>query len=73
MPDTKGWTWVLGRPCPECGFDASTGTAMAVPRLIRDNFGAWKQPFADGGIRPGRPDADPLFSNWDQDAPEPAG
>ncbi|HEY5013683.1 MAG TPA: DinB family protein, partial [Acidimicrobiia bacterium] len=22
-PDTKDWTWVLERPCPECGFDAS--------------------------------------------------
>jgi len=20
-PDTKDWTWVLARPCPECGFD----------------------------------------------------
>ena len=23
-PDTKDWTWVLDRPCPECGYDAST-------------------------------------------------
>ena len=22
-PDTKDWTWVLERPCPECGFDAA--------------------------------------------------
>ncbi len=22
-PDTKDWTWVLERPCPDCGFDAS--------------------------------------------------
>jgi len=21
-PDTKDWTWVLARPCTECGFDA---------------------------------------------------
>jgi hypothetical protein len=21
VPDTKDWTWVLRRPCPECGFD----------------------------------------------------
>lgn len=20
-PDTKDWTWVLERPCPDCGFD----------------------------------------------------
>ncbi len=23
-PDTKDWTWVISRPCPECGFDPST-------------------------------------------------
>ena len=22
VPDGKDWTWVLERPCPECGFDA---------------------------------------------------
>ena len=21
VPDTKDWTWVLQRPCPECGLD----------------------------------------------------
>ena len=26
-PDTKDWTWVLDRPCPECGFDASSVSA----------------------------------------------
>jgi len=24
MPDTKNWTWVLERPCPECGFEAGS-------------------------------------------------
>jgi hypothetical protein len=24
MADTKNWTWVLERQCPECGFDAAT-------------------------------------------------
>jgi hypothetical protein len=23
FPDDKDWTWVLERPCPDCGFDAS--------------------------------------------------
>ncbi len=23
VPDDKDWTWVLERPCPECGFDAA--------------------------------------------------
>ena len=28
-PDTKDWTWVLERPCPECGFDAAAFDAGA--------------------------------------------
>lgn len=24
VPDDKDWTWVLDRPCDECGFEAST-------------------------------------------------
>lgn len=24
VPDDKDWTWVLERPCPECGFEAAT-------------------------------------------------
>ena len=24
MVDTKNWTWVLERPCPECGFEAGS-------------------------------------------------
>jgi hypothetical protein len=24
VPDDKDWTWVLDRPCPECGYDATT-------------------------------------------------
>ena len=27
MPDDKNWTWVLERPCPDCGFEAG-----ALPR-----------------------------------------
>jgi hypothetical protein len=23
VPDDKDWTWVMQRPCPECGFDAT--------------------------------------------------
>jgi DinB family protein len=42
VPDTKDWTWVLGRQCPECGYDAAATTREAVPRLIRDNAAAWQ-------------------------------
>jgi hypothetical protein len=29
-PDTKDWTWVLERRCPECGFEAGAVTAPQV-------------------------------------------
>jgi hypothetical protein len=34
-PDGKDWTWVLERPCPECGYDASTVTSRDVPDRLR--------------------------------------
>jgi DinB family protein len=42
-PDGKDWTWVLGRPCPECGFDASAFPAVEVAALIRSNAAAWER------------------------------
>lgn len=41
VPDTKDWTWVLERACPECGFDSRTLTRDAVAQAIRDNASAW--------------------------------
>jgi hypothetical protein len=38
-PDIKDWTWVIDRPCPECGFDASTLALTDVPDAIRANAG----------------------------------
>jgi hypothetical protein len=41
VPDDKDWTWVLERPCPECGFD-STGVAVeAVAGMSRANALSW--------------------------------
>ena len=42
-PDDRDWTWVVERPCPECGFDASTFPAIEVAGLIRSNAAAWGQ------------------------------
>jgi hypothetical protein len=56
IPDTKDWTWVLERPCPECGFDASTCEAGAVPGLTRRNAARWRELLQAGAIRAGRPD-----------------
>ena len=39
-PDTKDWTWVLQRPCPECGFDAPALDPARVGALTRENAAA---------------------------------
>ena len=41
-PDTKDWTWVLTRRCPECGYDSAAASRSAVPILIRGNAAAWQ-------------------------------
>jgi hypothetical protein len=40
-PETKDWTWVLERPCPECGYDAATVSRDELPARIRRNATAW--------------------------------
>ena len=40
-PDTKDWTWVLDRPCHECGFDASEFSERDVSALLRANIAEW--------------------------------
>jgi hypothetical protein len=42
-PDTKDWTWVLRRPCPECGLDTQSFPRAAVAGMIRANATAWHQ------------------------------
>lgn len=40
VPDRRDWTWVLERPCPDCGFDAAAfpveRTGDAVRALVVD-------------------------------------
>jgi hypothetical protein len=40
-PDTKDWTWVLNRPCPECGFDPADVVATDLAELVHDNTRRW--------------------------------
>jgi hypothetical protein len=40
-PDTKDWTWVLSRPCPECGFDPASVHHSEVPDRIRGDAADW--------------------------------
>jgi len=50
-PDTKNWTWVLTKPCPECGFDASTFPASHVAAALHDNVGSWRALLEDPNAR----------------------
>jgi hypothetical protein len=40
-PDTKDWTWVLQRPCPECGLDTQSFPRDRISAMIRANPAAW--------------------------------
>src|SRR6478672_634977 len=51
VPDTKDWTWVLQRPCPECGFDSSTLDVDQVSEMVRSNAAAWRDVLADERAR----------------------
>jgi len=42
-PDSKDWTWVLERPCPECGFEAGVVAREQIPGLLGDNAAAWQE------------------------------
>ena len=53
-PDTKDWTWVLDRPCPDCGFAAAEVAVDQIPTIIRDNATTWEAVLTlpDAGVRP---------------------
>jgi hypothetical protein len=58
VPDTKDWTWVLQRPCPECGFDTQSFPRGVVAAQLIANAAAWREVLAGPGdvrLRP-RPD-----------------
>jgi hypothetical protein len=55
VPDDKNWTWVLDRPCPDCGFDASSCPAETVPDLLRANALSWQRLLEAGVIQRNRP------------------
>lgn len=41
-PDTKDWTWVLHRPCPECGTEAASHDPSTIPALLEDAVDRWQ-------------------------------
>lgn len=62
VPDTKNWTWVIERACPECGFDASAVAFGAIAGLLRENAGRWAAVLerAEVRIRPNEATWSPL-------------
>jgi DinB superfamily len=40
-PDTKDWTWVLHRRCPECGLQVADIPPGSVAAMIRENAAEW--------------------------------
>src|SRR5450756_1563011 len=49
-PDTKDWTWVLQRPCPECGTAAGAMVAAEVPDLLRGYAQRWAEVLRRPGV-----------------------
>jgi hypothetical protein len=50
IPDDKDWTWVLERPCPECGFDAGQLNTEELPSLVREFVAAWQRVLQRPGV-----------------------
>jgi hypothetical protein len=57
-PDTKDWTWVLDRPCPECGLDTRSFGREEVARLLVENAAAWNALLTGHGDPRPRPKPD---------------
>ena len=53
-PDTKDWTWVLSRACPECGFDAADYSQVSIGDEVRSAASAWTSELTrpDVAVRP---------------------
>ena len=56
-PDEKDWTWVLDRPCPDCGFEASDHPRERLGAGIRRVALRWR-PLLDRPLAAERPRPD---------------
>ncbi len=59
QPEDKDWTWVLERPCPQCGFDAGTVARGDLAAKVRTNAAAWRAVLNRGPVVSMRPPDDP--------------
>jgi len=51
LPDTKDWTWVVDRACPECGESVGTLALADIPGAILDTVPRWRAALAAPGVR----------------------
>ena len=49
-PDTKDWTWVLERPCDQCGFDSSSYAREDIAGSIRSSAASWADQLGRDGV-----------------------
>jgi len=42
IPENKDWTWVLQRPCPECGLDVTAATPADVADALEASLPRWR-------------------------------
>jgi len=55
VPDDKDWTWVIERPCPECGFDSQAVDREDLQGRIERTSDAWRAILQRADVR-ARPD-----------------
>lgn len=56
--DDKDWTWVLDRPCPDCGADVGDLSITEIAALNRSNAAGWHDVLTSGGDPHKRPSDD---------------
>jgi hypothetical protein len=64
VPDDKSWTWVLERPCPECGLDTRDIAPEQVVGMLRDVTASWQDVFSDAVAVPGDLTVRPDPATW---------
>jgi len=63
-PDTKNWTWVLQRPCQECGLDSRDIAPEQVAGMLRDVTASWQDVLSGAVDVPGGVTARPEPATW---------
>ena len=51
LSDDKDWTWVLERPCPDCGYDSAAPQVGELGRITRSTVTAWQEVLGRPDVR----------------------